>query len=71
YERLVEWRRNKANEDGVSAFMILGNKTLVHLANEVPQDKEDLLSIPGIGKKKEAEYGPALLEIIHRYNLES
>ncbi|MDE5794828.1 MAG: HRDC domain-containing protein, partial [Muribaculaceae bacterium] len=67
YERLVEWRREKAKEEGVAAFMILGNKTLVILANEAPQDEEDLLSIPGIGKKKKADYGADLLNIIRSF----
>lgn len=68
YEKLVEWRREKAKEEGVAAFMILGNKTLVILANEAPQDEEDLLCIPGIGKKKKADYGADLLNIIKSNN---
>ncbi|MDE5997556.1 MAG: AAA family ATPase [Muribaculaceae bacterium] len=68
YEKLVEWRREKAKEEGVAAFMILGNKTLVILANEAPQDEEDLLSIPGIGRKKKADYGADLLNIIKSNN---
>lgn len=68
YERLAEWRREKAKEEGVAAFMILGNKTLVCLANETPQDEDDLLSIPGIGKKKKADYGADLLNIINSFN---
>ncbi len=67
YESLVEWRRRKAQEEGVPAFMILGNKTLVNLANEAPQDEDDLSSIPGIGKKKKADYGADLLNIIRSY----
>lgn len=67
YHKLAQWRREKAMEEEVPPFMILGNKTLVVLANEVPQTEEDLLSIPGIGKKKKADYGADLLEIIHSY----
>ena len=66
YESLVEWRREKAKEEGVAAFMILGNKTLVCLANEAPQDEDDLLAIPGIGKRKVAAYGSELLSLINR-----
>ncbi|MDE7420618.1 MAG: HRDC domain-containing protein [Muribaculaceae bacterium] len=67
YQRLADWRRQKAREEGVAAFMILGNKTLVILANEMPQDEDDLSSIPGIGKKKKADYGSDLLDIIRSY----
>lgn len=69
YNCLVDWRRRKAQEEGVPAFMILGNKTLVNLANEAPQDEDDLSTIPGIGKKKKADYGADLLNIIQRFNL--
>ncbi len=67
YQKLVKWRREKANEENQPAFVILGNKTLVMLANEAPQTEEDLLSIPGIGKKKKADYGADLLNIIRSY----
>lgn len=67
YDMLVEWRRRKAQEEEVPAYMILGNKTLVLLANESPQDEDDLLTIPGIGKKKKTDYGADLLNIIRSY----
>ena len=64
YELLLEWRRMKAREEDVPAYMILGNRTLINLANEAPTNEEDLLAIPGIGKKKKADYGADLLNII-------
>ncbi len=67
YDMLVDWRRRKALEEDVAPFMIFGNKTLVILANEAPENEEDLLSIPGIGRKKKAEYGSDLLNIIRQF----
>lgn len=67
YQELLKWRREKAREKDVAAFMILGSKTLVTLANEAPQTEEDLLTIPGIGKQKKGDYGADLLEIIRNY----
>lgn len=64
YELLLEWRRMKAREEDLPAYMILGNRTLINLANEAPTNEEDLLTIPGIGKKKKADYGTDLLNII-------
>lgn len=64
YELLLEWRRTKAREENVPTFMILGNRTLINIANEAPQNEEDLLTIPGIGKKKKTDYGADLLKII-------
>lgn len=65
YRRLVDWRRKKAVAQEVPAYVILGNKTLVCLANELPRTVEDLLAIPGIGRLKAATYGSELLDIVN------
>ncbi|MDE5585963.1 MAG: AAA family ATPase [Muribaculaceae bacterium] len=65
YHKLVRWRSRKAEEEDVQTYMILGNKTLVFLANECPMNKEDLLAIPGIGRMKAAAYGSEILEIVN------
>lgn len=67
YNKLVAWRKKKAEDEGVTAFMILGNKTLVALANDMPSDYDDLLSVPGIGTKKRAQLGREILEVIRSY----
>ncbi|MDE5847655.1 MAG: AAA family ATPase [Muribaculaceae bacterium] len=64
YQKLVRWRRKKAEEEDVPAYVVLGNKTLVFLANERPQTEEDLLAIPGIGRMKAAAYGSDLLALM-------
>lgn len=65
YHKLVRWRSRKAEEEGVPAYVVLGNKSLVALANECPSTKEDLLTIPGIGRMKAASYGTELLAIVN------
>lgn len=67
YDILVEWRRKKANEEGVAAFQVLGNKTLVAIANDLPADYADLLAIPGIGNKKKSDYGDEILSLVKEY----
>ena len=64
YQKLLRWRAAKAEESGAPAYMVLGNKTLVFLANERPLTEEDLLAIPGIGRMKVAAYGSELLAIM-------
>lgn len=66
YERLVKWRRSKAEELDVPAFMVFGNKTLIALANILPQTVSELMSIPGIGRRKRAEYGDELLRLLKK-----
>lgn len=65
YQKLLRWRARKAEAEDVPQYQILGNKTLVFLANERLQTEEDLLAIPGIGRLKAATYGPELLKLIN------
>ncbi|MDE7347272.1 MAG: AAA family ATPase [Muribaculaceae bacterium] len=69
YHRLVRWRSMKSEEEGVHAYMVLGNKSLVALSNECPRTEEDLLTIPGIGRMKAAAYGSELLDIVNKRNI--
>ncbi|MDE6741703.1 MAG: AAA family ATPase [Muribaculaceae bacterium] len=65
YQKLLRWRARKAEAEDVPQYQILGNKTLVFLANECPQNEDDLLAIPGIGRHKASLYGPELFELIN------
>lgn len=67
FHLLNSWRRSKAKEDGSPDWMVLGTKTLVWLSNEMPEDEIDLLTIPGIGRKKLLNYGEELLEMIDKF----
>lgn len=68
-EELFEELRNKraelANEKGVPAYIIFGDKTLKHLANIKPFDKQTMLEVNGVGEKKFEQYGEAFLSVIH------
>lgn len=65
YAALCEWR--KAEAGTAPAFTVLSNRCLLALSAYMPHDKNTLLDIPGIGKKKLLQYGDALLEIIGRF----
>lgn len=67
YDLLVDWRTKKAAEKNVPPYVILGNKSLVAIANELPDDYEDLLMIPGIGVRKRAEFGMEILDLLIDY----
>jgi predicted ATPase len=62
--RLKEWRNNKAKETSLPHYMILPQKTMVTLANFVPQSQRALKQVKGMGTKKSEKYGAELLEII-------
>jgi ATP-dependent DNA helicase RecQ len=67
FERLRVFRRRKAEERGVPPFIIFSDATLRDLARVRPTTLEELPSIHGIGAKKIAEYGTALLAEINTF----
>ncbi len=62
--KLIDWRRERARADGVPAYVVADNKTLAAIAVRRPSDEVALLGVPGIGQRKVATYGPAILEIV-------
>ncbi|KAI1740336.1 hypothetical protein F4680DRAFT_116358 [Xylaria scruposa] len=70
YSKLVSHRREIAVSKGISAFIIAHNTVLQALTLHRPSNEGELLLVPGIGKGKAAQYGPAWLEIIANFERE-
>ena len=64
FDALRQWRADKARDQGVPAYVILHDRTLLELAAHRPQSQEDLLEIPGIGQAKAERYGEELLDVL-------
>jgi ATP-dependent DNA helicase RecQ len=64
---LREWRRNKAKEKGVAAFLVLHDTTIEGLCRAQPENREQLLRVSGIGESKAELYGAEILEAIQRF----
>ncbi len=64
FERLREWRKQRAAEDEVAAFMVFSNATLELVAERRPSSPQALLAISGIGPEKLQKYGEAILELV-------
>jgi ATP-dependent DNA helicase RecQ len=64
FEALRNWRGEKAREQGVPAYVILHDKTLLELAVQRPQSTNALLQVPGIGLAKAERYGAALIALL-------
>jgi hypothetical protein len=62
--RLKEWRNIKAKEMALPHYMILPQKTMVTLANFMPQSMRTLKQVKGMGTKKSEKFGEELLDII-------
>ncbi|WP_099053623.1 ATP-dependent DNA helicase UvrD2 [Streptomyces leeuwenhoekii] len=63
YERLREWREIQARRSGQPAFCVFTDKTLMAIAESVPEDERELARIPGVGARKLSRYGTDVLAI--------
>jgi ATP-dependent DNA helicase RecQ len=64
FEALAQWRREKAREMVVPAFVIASDRLLDRLAADRPRTRADLLRTPGIGVIKANQYGEDILAVI-------
>lgn len=66
YNRLRQWRRERARGMGRPAYFVLSNAHLEALALACPTTQEELAACPGLGPKRLAEYGPGLLQLLQQ-----
>ncbi|MFJ2018248.1 ATP-dependent DNA helicase UvrD2 [Streptomyces nodosus] len=63
YERLRAWRTVQAHRSGQPAFCVFTDRTLIAIAEAVPEDAGELTRIPGVGVRKLNRYGADVLAI--------
>lgn len=64
---LFELRNMIADETGMPIYLIANSKTLMEMADYLPQNKADMLKISGIGETKYRHFGAQFLEVIRDY----
>ena len=64
FERLREWRKDRAAEDGVPAFVIFTDATLQLIAEHKPRTPQAMLKISGIGRSKVDRFGEEVLALV-------
>jgi DNA helicase II / ATP-dependent DNA helicase PcrA len=64
FERLRAWRKARADEDSVPAFVVFTDATLQLIAEQRPTSQAALLRISGVGPAKLERYGDGLLEVV-------
>jgi ATP-dependent DNA helicase PIF1 len=69
--KLKDWRFKRAAADQVPAFMIAHNSALSGIAAAPPTTPEQLLALPGFGKRKVEAYGTDILAIITTHQAEA
>ncbi|HUG85080.1 MAG TPA: ATP-dependent DNA helicase UvrD2, partial [Euzebya sp.] len=63
-QRLRDWRRDRSQADGVPAFVVFSDATLVDLATRRPTSRKALLQVKGFGPTKADRYGGDVLAAI-------
>ena len=64
---LTKWRTTHAKEDGIPAYVVLTQKSLLAIADQLPRDRKSLLKIHGIGAAKVNLYGAEIIQMVEDY----
>jgi len=64
FDRLKEWRRKRAQADGVPAYVVFHDRTLAEIAARGCKDWADLAAISGVGPAKLERYADEVLAIV-------
>lgn len=67
YQTLTAWRKRLALEKNLPNYLIASHDLLVTITNELPIDKNHLLTLPGLGKKRVEQYGNAIITMVEDY----
>jgi DNA helicase-2/ATP-dependent DNA helicase PcrA len=66
YRVLKDWRRQRASEDGVPAYVVFHDRTLAEIAQRHPTTEGELAAVSGVGPARLERYGEAVLAEIAR-----
>jgi len=64
FDALRRWRRERAEGDGVPAYVVFHDATLAEIATRRPRSLADLRGISGVGPAKLERYGRDVLEVL-------
>jgi len=67
YQRLREWRKEKAEKEGIPVYIIATNSQLSEVVRLSPMSLEALRRIRGFGKKKLEHHGREIIRIIQDF----
>ena len=64
FEALTAWRRSRSLKLHVPSYIIMPQKSLIAIANLIPQSEEALGAIPYFGKVRASKYGEEILAVL-------
>ena len=67
FRKLREWRKEKADRDGVPVFILATNIQLEQIVIRMPTSLEAIRQIQGFGKKKVEQHGRDILALVQSF----
>lgn len=67
FDRLSQWRREKASDLGVPAYTIASTQALLAISNHLPTTIGHLMLMPGIGRATADRFGEEFLSMVDRF----
>ncbi len=64
YNKLKDWRSEKARESQLPPYIIFHNAHLISIAKYKPSNLEDLENVNGLGKSKIEKFGAEIIEVL-------
>jgi superfamily II DNA helicase RecQ len=64
FDRLREWRRRRALNDGVPPYVVFHDRTLGEIAERAPSSLAELADVSGVGPAKLERYGTDVLRVL-------
>ena len=66
FEKLRVLRLELAKREKVPPYIVFSDKTLMHMCRVMPQNKEEMLKVSGVGELKYAKYGKDFLNLLEK-----
>ena len=67
FENLRKLRTSIAKEEGMPPYIIFSDKTLTDMCIKLPFNKEEMLSVVGVGENKYNKYGQLFMDAINNF----
>ncbi|HIU76488.1 MAG TPA: DNA helicase RecQ [Candidatus Pelethocola excrementipullorum] len=64
FQQLRELRLEIAKEEKVPPYIVFSDKTLIHMCQLKPGNKEEMLEVSGVGEMKYEKYGESFLSVL-------
>lgn len=71
FERLRQLRLTIAKEEALPPYIVFSDKTLLDMCAKTPGNKQEMLTVSGVGENKFNKYGQRFIEAILAFKLEN